>query len=189
MHTIEELHRMLQERLSKKRYTHSLNVAEESQRLAVRWNGDPDKAYVAGLLHDICKERPPAEQREMAAQSRLDVNPVELSVPSLWHAVAGAWYAQNVLHIADKDVLNAIRYHTVARAGMTRLEEIVYMADLISADRNYPDVDRMRKLAYSSLDKAMLAALSFSICEVVEKGSKLPRHTIEAYNQYTLIRK
>ena len=68
---------------------------------------------------------------------------------------------------------------------MSRLEEIIYIADLISAERNYKDVAKMRKYAYQSLDKAMLEALRFSITDVVEKGSYLPVHTIEAYNQYT----
>ena len=72
---------------------------------------------------------------------------------------------------------------------MSRLEKIVYLADLISAERTYKDVGRMRKIAYQDLDKAMLEALKFSITDVVAKGSLLPIHTIEAYNQYTLEQK
>ena len=71
---------------------------------------------------------------------------------------------------------------------MSRLEEIVYIADLISADRTYKDADRMRKLAYSDLNKTMLEALKYSITDVVNKGSKLPPQTIEAYNQYTSVK-
>lgn len=188
MYTIVELQGILKGRLSKKRYIHSLNVADESKKLAIKWNEDTEKAYLAGLLHDICKDITPALQKEMVLKSNLSVTKIELNAPPLWHAIAGAWYVENVLNITDKDIINAIRYHTVARSGMTKLEEIVYMADLISVDRVYNDVEKMRKLAYADLDRAMLGAISFSINDVVNKFSKLPSHTVEAYNQYTLVK-
>ena len=188
MHSIAEIQELLKERLSKKRFIHSLNVADESRNLAKKWGSDPEKAYFAGLVHDICKDCPQLEQNQMVKKSKMMVSKVEYDVPSLWHAIAGAWYVENFLEIKETDILNAIRYHTTSRAGMSRLEEIVYMADLISADRNYKDVDRMRKLAYTNLNKAMLEALKFSIADVVNKGSKLPMQTLEAYNQYISVR-
>lgn len=190
MYSAEEIIDILDIRLSKKRYQHSLNVAEEARKLAEQYEyPDPDKAYLTGLLHDICKEIPKEEQLAMVKASALDVTDVELVTPPLYHAIAGSWYSEQVLHIADKDMLNAIRYHTVGRAGMSRLEEIIYLADLVSADRDYKDVNKMRKTAYQSIDKAMLEALKFSITDVVGKGSMIPKHTIEAYNQYISIKK
>ena len=178
-----EITDILEIRLSKKRFQHSLNVAEEARKLAEKFDyPDNEKAYLTGLLHDICKEIPKEEQLEMVKKSKLDVSEVELCTPPLFHAVAGAWYAENVLNIHDDDMLNAVRYHTVGRANMSKLEKIIYLADLISADRNYKDVNKMRKLAYQSLEKAMLEALKLT--DVVAKGSMLPCHTIDAYNQY-----
>lgn len=185
MYSAAELTDILSIRLSKKRFQHSLNVADEAKKLAEKYDlYSPEKAYLSGLLHDICKEIPKEEQLIMAKKSTLDVSPVELVTPPLYHAIAGAWYAENVLNVHDDDILNAVRYHTVGRAGMSRLEEIIYIADLISADRNYKDVNKMRKNAYQSIEKTMLEALRFSIADVVAKGSMLPHHTIEAYNQY-----
>lgn len=190
MYTAEELTDILDIRLSKKRYQHSLNVAEEAKRLAEHYGfGDVQKAYKAGLIHDICKEIPKEEQLAMVKSSRMDVTDVEIATPPLYHAIAGAWYAETVLGVHDADVLSAIRYHTVGRAGMSRLEEIIYLADLISEDRSYKDVNKMRKYAYQSIEKAMLEALRFSVTDVVSKGSMLPRHTIEAYNRYVAARK
>ena len=63
----------LREHLSKKRYTHSLNVAAAAVELARKYDGDTDKAYTAGLLHDIAKELPAEEQLELVMQSQLDV--------------------------------------------------------------------------------------------------------------------
>ena len=67
------------------------------------------------------------EQLEMVKKSKLDVSEVELGTPPLFHAVAGAWYAENVLNIHDDDMLNAVRYHTVGRVGMSKLEKIIYL--------------------------------------------------------------
>ena len=190
MYTAEELTDILDIRLSKKRYQHSINVAEEARKLAVHYDfEDTEKAYYAGLLHDICKEIPKEEQLAMVMASSMDITDVERSTPPLYHAIAGAWYAEDVLNVHDSDILNAVRYHTVGRAGMSRLEEIIYIADLISADRSYKDVGRMRKIAYQSIEKAMLEAIKFSVTDVVGKGSMLPRHTIDAYNYYISVRK
>ena len=72
---------------------------------------------------------------------------------------------------------------------MTRLEEIVYLGDLVSADRSYKDVEKMRKLVYSDLNKAMLEAFAFSIKSVVKKDGMLPLCTVEGYNFYTRLMK
>ncbi len=177
----------LRNRLSKKRFVHSMNVADESYRLSFIYGENPDKAYLAGLLHDICKELPPEEQREMVMKSGLSVTREELLSPPLWHAIAGAWYVRESLKVSDPDIINAIRFHTVGRAGMSRLEEIVYMADLTSADRTYKDVDRMRKIARNDLNKAMLEALKFSMASVTEKNGFIPEYTVQAYNQYAYV--
>ena len=67
---------------------------------------------------------------------------------------------------------------------MTLLEQIVYIGDLISADRNYKDVKKFRKLAYQDMDKVMLEALIFSIESVTGKRGLIPDYTLQAYNQY-----
>lgn len=184
MHTLTELKELLSARLGKKRYTHSLNVADESKKLAKKWGYDADKAYLAGLLHDVCKEAPKAEQKSMVLKSEMNVSDTEICTEALWHAVAGAWYLQHILVMTDMNLLNAVRYHTIGREGMSLLEKIVYVADLISADRTYKDVAKVRKLAYSDLDKAVLEGLRFSIFSVTEKGGYLPLDTVKAYNYY-----
>jgi nicotinate-nucleotide adenylyltransferase len=181
--------KFLKERLSAKRYGHSLNVAVECRKLAEKYGEDPDKAYFAGLLHDICKELPDDEQKELVINSGFTYCREELETKSLWHAVAGAGFVKKEFGVEDIDILNAIRFHTVGRAGMSRLEEIVYLGDLISADRDYKDVDRMRKLAYTSLNEAMLEAFAFSMKSVVKKGGLIPICTAEGYNFYTRLQR
>jgi len=107
-------------------------------------------------------------------------------VPQLWHGIAGEVYCRTVLGIDDEDILDSIRFHTIARKGMSLLEKIIYLADLTSADRDYPDVDYMRKLVKKDIEESMIYALQYSISDVTKRKSLLPRHTIEAYNEYIL---
>ena len=188
-YTIEDKKKFLKEHLSQKRFHHSVNVAEECRKLAEKYGEDPERAYFAGLLHDICKEMPPDEQKDMVLRSGLTVCREELDTRSLWHGIAGAYFVKEHFGVEDIDILNAIRFHTVGRVGMTRLEEIVYIGDLISADRDYKDVEKVRKIAYQSIDQAMLEGLRFSMKSVIKKGDVIPPCTVEAYNFYTRLLK
>ena len=183
----EEIKDILKIRLSKKRYTHSLNVADAADRLAEKFGGDRKKCFLAGLIHDICKEIPTEEQLRMGKSCIVPLSPVEEKIPALYHAAAGSWYCEHVLHIADEDILRAVRFHTAARAGLSRTEEIIYLADLISEDRSYKDVGKMRKLAFDNLQRAMLEAICFSVSDVISKGSLIPESTAQAYNYYAEI--
>lgn len=189
LYDAEEKRRFLEKNLSAKRYEHSLNVAAECRKLAEKYGEDPEKAYFAGLLHDICKELPAQEQLDLVRESESDfaVCREELETRSLWHGIAGAYFIKTKFGIEDIDILNAVRFHTVGRAGMSRLEEIVYLGDLVSAERDYKDVDKMRKIVYTDIDEAMLAALAFSVKSVIKKGGVIPPCTTEAYNFYTRI--
>lgn len=182
---IEKYKEYLKKNLSKKRYNHSLNVSESAVYLAKKYGADPDKALVAGLLHDIAKELPVEEQLKIAEKSSLDVCEIEKKSIPLFHAVAGAELVQSLFGIHDMEIIKAIRYHTVACGNMPKLSEIIYLADLISADRDYKDVNKMRKYADKSLEKAMYEALKFSITDSVGKGNTIPLSTIEAYNDFT----
>lgn len=188
-YNIDEKKKYLKEILSSKRYQHSLNVAAECKKLAEKYGEDTEKAYFAGLLHDVCKELAPEEQQRLITESGFAVCREEFETRSLWHAVAGAYFVKNVFGVEDIDIINSIRFHTVGRAGMSRLEEIVYLGDLVSADRTYKDVDKMRKLVYSDLDAAMLEGFVFSIKSVVKKGGLVPPCTVEGYNFYTRLLK
>lgn len=185
LYDTSEKKKYLKENLSQKRYTHSLNVAEECRKLALKYGEDPDKAYFAGLLHDVCKELPDEKQKALVLESNFAVCREELETKSLWHAIAGAYFIKTHFGVEDIDILNSVRFHTVGRVGMTRLEEIVYLGDLISADRDYKDVDKMRKIAYTNLNSAMLEGFAYSVKSVVKKGGLVPICTAEGYNFYT----
>lgn len=187
LYDIDKIKKSLSERLSEKRFNHSVNVAEECRKLAEKYGSDVEKAYFAGLVHDICKEVPADELRKMAIDSDLAMTRAEYETKALWHAIAGAGYIRDELGVTDYDIINAVRFHTIARSGMSLLEEIVYIGDLISIDRNYKDIKKFRKLAYQDIDKVMLEALIFSIESVTAKKGLIPDYTLQAYNQYAYI--
>ncbi|MCL1832279.1 MAG: bis(5'-nucleosyl)-tetraphosphatase (symmetrical) YqeK [Oscillospiraceae bacterium] len=132
---------MIREHFTPKRYTHSINVAIMCGELSKKHGLSPiesERAYIAGLLHDISK----VKQRQLGEGWD-------------WHAVAGADYVRDELGITDFDVLNAIRYHTTGRENMSMVEKIVYIADKISAERDYEGVEELRNVAFEDLDESV----------------------------------
>ena len=187
--TIGKYKSYLKDNLSKKRYNHSVNVANAAVKLAEKYDEDKDNAYLAGLLHDIAKEMPTKEQLELVKSSDLSVSEIETKTTALYHAIAGAELVQTLFDIHDPEIIGAIRYHTVACGNMSKLAQIIYLADLISDDRDYKDVKKMRKYSEQSLEKGMFEALRFSIADSVGKGNTIPVSTLEAYNDFALITK
>ena len=167
-----------------KRYKHSVNVAEMAVTLAKKFGCDLDKAYTAAILHDCRKEIAPDLMLREAKESGFYLDPVEVDCPKLWHAAAGAYYAKNVLKITDEDILNAIRFHTVGRAGMSDIEKIVFLADTVSAERNFEDVEKYRKIVLDDLNNGMFMVLRWSITKTVGKKAGIPISTLEGYNFY-----
>ena len=177
---------LLEKHLSAKRLTHSINVAEQAQLLAKLYGADEEKAYFAGLLHDLCKEMDKDEQLQWIAKSDIILDSILQSQPQVWHGMAAAAYLQLELNVTDKAIIDSVRYHTTARAGMTTLEEIIYIADITSKDRDYPDVDEMRRLALTDLSQAMLAGLQYNLTRLVQKGFTISQDTFNAYNYYIM---
>lgn len=182
MYNIEEYKKTIRERLSDYRYYHSLCVAEAARQLAVRYNADADKAEAAGLLHDAMKESSREEQLEYIRLSGMEMTPFEQRYDKFLHQISGAAFARVRFSITDDELLGAIRWHTTGRADMTLMEEIVYLADFISADRDYKDVDVMREKTLSSKEEGLLYCTQYSIRSVVKKERVLNTDTVDAYN-------
>ena len=177
---------ILKERLTEKRFIHSLNVAESSAMLAKLYGYDESVAYTAGLIHDCCKDTPPSEQLKYMLEKKVDLTEIEICTPKLYHAICGSVYARCEFKIDNTDILDAIRYHTTGRKGMSFLEKIVFIADFISAERDYNGVDIMREKAQRSLDEAIVEGLAFTVTELISNGRLVHPDTIDAYNDALL---
>ncbi len=179
----------IRERLTDWRFRHSVNVSKEAVRLAKKYGGDLHQAELAGLLHDVTKDISNKEQLDMMAKWGLSFGIYEEHAPKLWHAVTGSVYVERVLCIDDQDVMNAIRYHTTGRAGMSLLEKIIYVADCTSEERDYKGVDKIRKAADVSLEAAMEAALAASLQDRLDDHTPMHPDTVGAYNEIILAKK
>ena len=170
-------------RLNDARYNHSLCVAKSAGKLADKYGANHNKAYIAGILHDITKQTSEEEQLQLIEKFDILCEDTKTDSKALWHAVTGAAYVKNVLKFSDEDFLNSIRYHTTSRKGASLLEDVVYIADFISDDRDYPDVDIMREKAWRSLKEAKEYGLAYTIADNTQKGRQVGANTIEAYKE------
>ncbi|MBE6903338.1 MAG: HD domain-containing protein [Ruminococcaceae bacterium] len=177
--------RLLKDRLSEKKYKHTIGVAETAVKLAKIYSVDEEKAYFAGLLHDITKELSPKEQMDFCIDYKIELDFVEKNEPKVLHQHTGAYYVRYLLNIEDEEIVRAVRYHTTANKYMTELDKIIYIADCVEPNRTYDGVEEIRQaLEEKGLDFAMLTALRSSIIEVAKKGTLLHPDTIEAYNVF-----
>ena len=174
---------ILKSRLCEKRYYHSLCVADEAERLAIKYGGDAEKCYFAGLLHDITKNSPDTEHLKIFETFDIMLSVIEKNAKKLWHAMSGEAYIKYFLQIDDDELLDAVRYHTTAKADMSLTAKILYLADFTSKDRDYDDVDVIRQLVDESLDSAFIYALKYSITDLVQNSRAVHPDTVEAYNQ------
>ena len=186
MDNIQEYKKLLESRLNKGRFYHSLCVADEAKRLAEKYGGNEEKCYLAGLLHDITKNSSPEEHLEIFKNNNITLSDIEMSAEKLWHAVSGAIYIKNNLNITDEEILDAVRFHTTAKADMSLTAKILYLADFTSKDRNYPDVNIIRNLVDKSLDEAFIYALKYSIIDLTERSKAIHPDTVAAFNETVL---
>jgi len=182
MYNTEEYISLIKDTLSPYRFNHSICVAKKARELAKKYGVDEEKAYVAGILHDITKEMPTDEQIKLIEENGCKLSDFEKSNHRIFHQMSGAVYVKNVLGITDEDIISGIRYHTTGRANMTLFEMLIYLADFTSADRSYPDVDIMREKTDESLLSGMLYSLKYTITDVVSHERTIHPDTIECYN-------
>ena len=183
----EEMKAELQKRLKPGRFRHSLGVADTAVYLAHRFGVDEEKARVAGLLHDCAREFPNDTLIEEAARRGIAVEPLERSMPLLLHAYIGAERVKEIYGVEDAEICQAIYRHTVGGGNMTPLDKIIWYADMIEPNRDYPEVEHLRRLAReASLDEMVLVGLSESIVFVVRKGHLVHPATVQARNEILL---
>jgi len=168
---------------SPKRVYHSICVSKEAVTLALMYEGDPYKARIAGILHDIFKDLESSEMLQLVGESAIMQGNIVSKMPQIWHGLMGAQYLRQEMKIKDADILGAVAHHTTAKGGMTLLEKIIYLADFTSFDRGYPDIDIIRRKAERSLEEGMLYGLSYSIMKMVKEQKIIARDTIDAYNE------
>lgn len=185
--TYEQCEMHVKSKMGERRFAHSQGVAKACAELAERYGVDAERARLAGILHDVCKEMLTGEQLKLIEKYGIILSTVERNNPPLLHAPAGAAYAQQVLGVEDAEVISAIRCHTGGKAGMTTLEKVLFVADFISEDRTYPGVEQLREAAKDSLEAVIVEGIAYTVTERVGQRYLMEPASLDAYNEALLI--
>ncbi|MGQ9630601.1 MAG: bis(5'-nucleosyl)-tetraphosphatase (symmetrical) YqeK [bacterium] len=170
--------------LDEERYRHSSRVRDIAVGLAQIYDVDPKKAGLAGLLHDCGKGIPRQEALKLIERESIEADPIELR-GGLIHCLVGAWAAENIFGVRDEDVLRAIRLHATGDRGMTTLDKIVYISDIIEPGREFGDdeeVVRLRELAPSNLEEAVIGAMAWKLKHLLLERALIHPRAIAAWN-------
>lgn len=179
----EAMREILRNSLPAKRYKHSMNVYTTAMELAEAHGLPKEKIAISALLHDCGREIGSKESIAKALELGLPIDKVELEQPILLHAKIGVYNARHKYGVIDDEILAGILYHTTGAANMSALAKVVYLADMIEPNRDFPGINELRKLCRKDLDAAMLAAYSSTIKYLLASGLLIHPNCIEGYNQ------
>lgn len=173
---------IIKEKLSKKRFEHSLRVAETALEMAKGRGLDEEQVHLAALLHDYAKDLPSDELLRIGREKGIILYKAEEVQPDLLHGPVGAWLLKQELEITDEAVLQAIRYHTTGHYPMTELDKIIYLADLLEPGRTYEGIASLRAICAENIDKGLLFAFDSTLRYVLERKMLIHPLTVEARN-------
>lgn len=179
----EVLLEKVQSVMSDKRFKHVLGVEKAAIHLAELNGYDTEKAGLAGLLHDYAKEVPDQTFLDLIDKYQLDPELKNWN-NNVWHGMVGIYKIQEDLGVTDKDILRSIEIHTVGSSQMTLLDKIVYVADYIEHNRNFPLVAEARAIAEQSLDKAVAFETVRTVEHLAHQALPIFPQTIETYNAF-----
>lgn len=184
MNQIEKIKEDLKNTLSERRYIHSLGVMEMCEKLAKRYNVDVEKAKLAGLLHDNAKEMSKEEMLEYVKNNNIEITEVEKINTPILHRKIGADIARKKYNV-DKQVEDAIKYHTTTSVNMDTLAKIVFVSDKIEMNRKSDDYDieAERKLAMEDLDTTVLLIINSNIISLIQKNKLIDEESLQTRNK------
>ena len=175
----KEIEKYVRNHLSDKRWNHTVNVVSEAEKLCHMYGGDMEKCVTAAIFHDVVKELPNEELNALVRKFGFDEKYIDS--PNLSHGKIAAALLKHEWGIDDEDIINAVSYHTTGRAGMSKTEKIVFIADAIEPTRVYNGVEAIRKATYEDLDRGCLKSLTDTVEHLKEKGvSYIDEDTLRA---------
>ena len=168
--------------ISEKRFKHTEGVVETALKLAQVYGVNEEQARVAAVLHDAARGLPGPVLLERCREFCIEIDEVEEAVPDLLHGKLAAGLAEQKFGIKDREILQAVKYHTTGYKNMSALDKIIFIADMIEPGRDFPGVTDLRELSFSNLDEAVRAGLESTIRHVLDKGLVIHPASIEARN-------
>ena len=168
--------------LKPSRFEHTLGVMRTAEKLALQYGADEDKARVAGILHDCAKNIPDDEAISICKRDGITLKSICYEEPSLIHAPLGAHLAQKEYGICDKEILDAIYYHTTGHENMPLLTKILYIADAVEPTRTHAGVELLRETVFKDINEALIRSIDATIRHIINKGGILDCDTVAARN-------
>lgn len=169
--TYQQAEDMVRRTLSPKRFLHTMNVKKLAVRMAQHYGVDTEKAALAAVLHDSAKELPRTELLQIMQDNAIIKKGTQNRPEPVWHGICAAILAKTQWNVQDEEILSAIACHTTGKENMSKLDKILFLADMTSAERDYPGVEELRSLEMQNLDKAMIQALKMTISFVEQKNA------------------
>jgi predicted HD superfamily hydrolase involved in NAD metabolism len=165
-------------------------VVAEARRLARLHGVDEERAVMAARTHDIARATDPEELLRLARKAGLNPNEVEEAAPILLHGPVAARLLASRYGVEDEEVLASARWHSTGRAGMSVFEKVVFLADKVEPGKvaGRPDLEEVRRLAETDLDRAVLRYLDLQLLEAVRQGWPLHPDAVAARNELLLAR-
>ncbi|MBR4500902.1 MAG: bis(5'-nucleosyl)-tetraphosphatase (symmetrical) YqeK [Clostridia bacterium] len=168
---IQDHYQDIKNGMSEHRWQHTLGVRRSAVALAEKYGGSLIKCAVAAFYHDCAKDMNPKDMRKVLLDHGTDSRDEILHSGAMMHGPAGAILAEEKYHVYDREVLDAIRYHTTGREEMTLTDLIIFVADAIEPNRqDYPGLNVIRTLADIDLYAAALYSLYMTRDYVFERG-------------------
>lgn len=186
MLSTDEMKIYLKNNLIENRYIHTLGVVDTAIRLAKINRVDEKKAEIAALAHDIAKNKTIYELKEILDKNNIGLSYDEEKNQELWHGIVGPIVAKEVFKIEDEEILSAMRWHTTGKENMSKLDKVIYMADMIEPNRNFPGVDMLRRECFMDLDNGVLQGLNHTIKYLLNNGVPIDVNSIKARNYLLL---
>lgn len=184
MEKIEKMKEDLKNILSERRYIHSVGVMEMCEKLAKIYKVDVEKAKIAGLLHDNAKEMSPEEMLDYVKKNNIEITEIEKINTPILHGKIGADIAKKKYGV-DKQIEDAIKYHTTTNIKMDTLAKILYVSDKIEMNRMSDEynIQEEREVAKKDLDRAVLMIIDSNIESLIKKGKLIEQESIETRNK------
>lgn len=175
---IQKLENYVRVRLTEKRYRHTLGVVDTAVELARRYGADEEKTYMAALFHDACKNLDSDEMNMLVEE--YEIGDVYLDKPQLAHSKLAAAILEDKFGVKDREILDAVSFHTTGRADMSLIEKIVFVADAVEPNRTYPEAEELNRLAFQNIDLAGYRVADSSISRVKKQDMYLDQNTVLA---------
>ena len=176
---MEQLEKVVVSLLAPGRVAHVLGCRDTAVELAKRWGADETDAARAGILHDITKAIDGPLQLTLCDAYGKILSDFSRRYPKTLHALTGSLVAERIFG-ENEEVVSAICHHTTGKADMTLLQKIVYVADYMEPNRDFPGVEKLRELAFTDIDAALKLGLEMTLEHLKRQGAEVSPESREA---------